>query len=48
LRDAFHQSEFAVGQAIELIQNHVWVTAFRSEERYPGGEYMNHSDGAAD
>ncbi|OCJ66441.1 tyramine oxidase [Agrobacterium tumefaciens] len=25
--------------------NHLWVTAFDPEERYPAGEYMNHSDG---
>jgi primary-amine oxidase len=27
-------------------QNHLWVTKFDSEERYPAGEYMNHSTGA--
>jgi primary-amine oxidase len=36
----------ASGKRSSFIQNHVWVTAFDAEERYPGGEYMNHSDGA--
>ncbi len=26
-------------------ENHLWVTKFDAEERYPAGEYMNHSDG---
>jgi primary-amine oxidase len=26
-------------------ENHLWVTKFDPEERYPAGEYMNHSDG---
>lgn len=28
-----------------FMQKHLWVTAFDAEERYPAGEYMNHSDG---
>ena len=28
------------------MRNHVWVTAYDPEERYPAGEYMNHSTGA--
>jgi primary-amine oxidase len=27
-------------------QNHLWVTKFDPEERYPAGEFMNHSSGA--
>jgi primary-amine oxidase len=27
-------------------QNHLWVTKYDPEERYPAGEYMNHSSGA--
>jgi primary-amine oxidase len=27
-------------------ENHIWVTKFNPEERYPAGEYMNHSDGS--
>ena len=26
-------------------RNHVWVTPFNEEERYPGGEFVCHSDG---
>jgi primary-amine oxidase len=33
------------GKRAGFVQNHVWVTAFDPEERYPSGEYMNHSDG---
>jgi primary-amine oxidase len=29
-----------------FIENHLWVTKFDAEERYPAGEFMNHSDGA--
>jgi primary-amine oxidase len=29
-----------------FIENHLWVTKFDAEERYPAGEYMNHSSGA--
>ncbi|MDB5565252.1 MAG: tyramine oxidase [Tardiphaga sp.] len=34
------------GKRSTFIQNHVWVTAFDPEERYPAGEFMNHSDGS--
>lgn len=33
------------GKRAGFVQNHVWVTAYDAEERYPAGEYMNHSDG---
>ena len=33
------------GLRSSFICNHLWVTAFDPEERYPAGEYMNHSDG---
>ena len=33
------------GRRGRFVENHVWVTAFDSEERYPAGEYMNHSNG---
>ncbi|EKM98905.1 MULTISPECIES: primary-amine oxidase [unclassified Acidocella] len=29
-----------------FMQNHLWVTKFSEEERFPAGEYMNHSDGS--
>jgi primary-amine oxidase len=28
-----------------FMQNHLWVTAFDPDERYPAGEFMNHSSG---
>jgi primary-amine oxidase len=33
------------GRRAGFVQNHVWVTAYDPEERYPAGEYMNHSRG---
>ncbi|MDH3669190.1 MAG: primary-amine oxidase [Paracoccaceae bacterium] len=33
------------GKRAAFTQNHLWVTAYNPEERYPAGEYMNHSDG---
>ncbi|BAB52572.1 primary-amine oxidase [Mesorhizobium japonicum] len=34
------------GRRSTFTSNHLWVTAFDPEERYPAGEYMNHSDGS--
>jgi primary-amine oxidase len=39
-----HPDSFS-GKRAGFVQNHVWVTAYDSEERYPAGDYMNHSDG---
>jgi primary-amine oxidase len=36
------------GRRSRFMQNHLWVTAYDPEERYPAGEYMNHSDGRGD
>jgi primary-amine oxidase len=33
------------GKRAAFVQNHVWVTAYDPEERFPGGDFMNHSDG---
>ena len=33
------------GRRAAFTYNHLWVTDFDPEERYPAGEYMNHSDG---
>lgn len=33
------------GKRMPFVRNHLWVTAFDPDERYPGGEFMNHSDG---
>lgn len=34
------------GRRSTFTSNHVWVTSYHPEERYPAGEYMNHSDGS--
>jgi primary-amine oxidase len=34
------------GKRADFVQNHLWVSAFDPDERYPAGEYMNHSDGS--
>ena len=34
------------GARSRFIYNHLWVTAYDAEERFPGGEFMNHSSGA--
>ena len=36
------------GRRSRFMQNHLWVTAFDAEERYPAGEYVNHSNGSGD
>jgi primary-amine oxidase len=33
------------GQRAGFIYNHLWVTPFSPDERYPAGEFMNHSKG---
>jgi primary-amine oxidase len=33
------------GRRSRFMSRHLWVTAFDPEERYPAGEYMNHSSG---
>ncbi|MUO80895.1 primary-amine oxidase [Agrobacterium vitis] len=35
------------GKRAAFVQNHVWVTAFDPEERFPAGDFVNHSDGAS-
>ena len=34
------------GQRMGFVRNHLWVTAYDPEERYPAGEFVNHSDGS--
>ncbi|MGX4773638.1 primary-amine oxidase [Bradyrhizobium guangdongense] len=34
------------GRRSSFTRNQLWVTAYDPEERYPAGEYMNHSDGS--
>jgi primary-amine oxidase len=44
-RAVFVHPDSPSGKRMPFIRNHLWVTAFDSEERYAAGEYMNHSDG---
>ena len=41
----FLKPESPSGKRSSFMENHLWVTQFNPEERYPAGEYMNHSDG---
>jgi primary-amine oxidase len=34
------------GRRAGFIYNHLWVTPYHPDERYPAGEFMNHSTGA--
>ena len=34
------------GKRMPFIYQHLWVTPYDPEERFPGGEFMNHSDGS--
>ncbi len=36
------------GKRAGFMRNQLWVTAYHPEERYPAGEFMNHSTGADD
>lgn len=33
------------GKRASFVQNHLWVTAFDAEERFPAGDFVNHSTG---
>jgi primary-amine oxidase len=44
----FIQPASPSGKRARFAQNHIWVTAFDPDERYPAGEFVNHSDGADD
>jgi primary-amine oxidase len=34
------------GRRSTFMQNHLWITSFDPDERYPAGDYVNHSDGS--
>ena len=34
------------GKRSAFINNHLWLTSYNSDERYPAGNFMNHSDGS--
>ena len=42
---AYTHPESPSGKRSAFIYNHLWVTPFKAEERYPAGEFMNHSTG---
>ena len=45
-RAVFIRPDSPSGRRMPFIRNHLWVTAHDPDERYPGGDFMNHSDGA--
>ncbi|WP_035485230.1 primary-amine oxidase [Geminicoccus roseus] len=42
---AYTHPEGPSGKRAGFIYNHLWVTPFSADERYPAGEFMNHSPG---
>ncbi|MDQ0467489.1 primary-amine oxidase [Labrys wisconsinensis] len=42
---AFTHPDGPSGRRAGFIHNHLWVTPFSAEERFPAGEFMNHSTG---
>ncbi len=45
-RSIFTGKDSPSGRRMPFIWKPLWVTAYDPEERYPAGEYMNHSDGS--
>jgi len=45
-RAVFVHPDSPSGRRMPFVRNHLWVTAYDPEERYPAGEFMNHSDGS--
>jgi primary-amine oxidase len=45
-RAVFVKPDSPSGKRMPYIRNHLWVTAHHPDERFPGGEFMNHSDGS--
>ncbi|ORE97673.1 primary-amine oxidase [Aurantimonas sp. 22II-16-19i] len=42
----FYQPGSPSGMRASFTDQHLWVTAFAAEERYPAGDHVNHSDGS--
>ncbi len=42
----FMKEDSPSGKRSAFVRNHLWVTNYHPEERFPAGEYMNHSDGS--
>ncbi|MEM9627990.1 MAG: primary-amine oxidase [Pseudomonadota bacterium] len=45
-RQVFTDPNGPSGQRMGFTRSHLWVTAYDPEERYPAGEFVNHSDGS--
>lgn len=43
--NSFLEPDGPSGTRSNFVEKHLWVTAHDPEERYPAGEFMNHSDG---
>jgi primary-amine oxidase len=43
--NSFLRPEGPSGSRSRFVEKHLWVTAHAAEERFPAGEFMNHSDG---
>jgi primary-amine oxidase len=44
-RGIFVRPDSPSGRRMPFTHKHLWITAYDPEERYPAGEFMNHSDG---
>lgn len=44
-RASFVHPDSPSGRRMPFTRQHLWVTPYAAEERYPAGEFMNHSDG---
>jgi len=42
----FNDPNGHASQRMGFVRNHLWVTAYDPEERYPAGEFVNQSDGS--
>jgi len=42
----FVHADSPSGKRMPFVYKQLWVTRFNAEERFPGGEFMNHSDGS--
>ena len=42
----FNDPEGPSGQRMPFIYNHLWLTECHADERFPAGDFMNHSDGS--
>ncbi|WP_428926270.1 primary-amine oxidase [Marinibacterium sp. SX1] len=42
----FNHPDGPSGQRMPFIYNHLWLTEYHADERFPAGDFMNHSDGS--